>query len=123
MDKRPVNLNLLTVKFPITSLVSITHRVTGVVLLGGILILLWMLDTSLDSEKGFLFVKELLDMIWVKLIVWAILAALAYHFVAGTRHLIMDLGFWETLGGGKASAHVSVFLSIVLMVLAGVWLW
>lgn len=123
MDKRPVNLNLLTVKFPITSLVSITHRVTGVILLGGILILLWMLDVSLDSEQGFQFIQNLLDALWAKLIMWAILAALAYHFVAGTRHLIMDLGFWETLGGGKSSAFVSIGLSIVLILLAGVWLW
>lgn len=123
MDKRPVNLNLLTVKFPITSLVSITHRVTGVVLLGGILILLWMLDVSLESQQGFEFIQGLLDAFWAKLILWAILAALAYHLVAGLRHLIMDLGFWETLAGGKASAHVSIALSIVLIVLAGVWLW
>lgn len=123
MDKRPVNLNLLTVKLPITSLVSITHRVTGVVLLGGILVLLWMLDVSLESEKGFLFIGDLMDAIWAKVVLWLILAALAYHLVAGVRHLIMDMGFWETLAGGRASAHVSIVLSIILIVLAGVWLW
>lgn len=123
MDKRPVNLDLSTVKFPITSLVSITHRVTGVVLLGGILVLLWMLDMSLESEQGFAFIQELLDAVWAKLIVWAILAALAYHFVAGVRHMIMDMGFWETLQGGKASATASAIVSVVLIVLAGVWVW
>lgn len=123
MDKRPVNLNLMTIKLPITSIVSITHRVTGVVLLGGILVLLWMLDVSLESEKGFAFIGDLLDAVWAKIVLWMILAALAYHLVAGVRHLIMDMGFWETLQGGRTSAHVSIALSVILIILAGIWLW
>lgn len=123
MDKRPVNLNLMTIKLPITSIVSITHRVTGVVLLGGILVLLWMLDVSLESEKGFAFIGDLLGAVWAKIVLWMILAALAYHLVAGVRHLIMDMGFWETLQGGRTSAHVSIALSVILIILAGIWLW
>lgn len=123
MDKRPVNLNLMTIKLPITSIVSITHRVTGVVLLGGILVLLWMLDVSLESEKGFAFIGDLLDAVWAKIVLWMILAALAYHLVTGVRHLIMDMGFWETLQGGRTSAHVSIALSVILIILAGIWLW
>ncbi len=123
MDKRPVNLNLLTVKLPITSISSITHRISGVILLGAVLILLWMLDLSLESEQGFEYIQGLLDTLVVKLIIWAILAALAYHFIAGTRHLIMDLGFWETLKGGMTSAWGAIFLALIVIVLAGVWLW
>jgi len=123
VDKRPVNLNLMTIKLPITSIVSITHRVTGVVLLGGILVLLWMLDVSLESEKGFAFIGDLLDAVWAKIVLWMILAALAYHLVTGVRHLIMDMGFWETLQGGRTSAHVSIALSVILIILAGIWLW
>lgn len=123
MDKRPVNLDLSTVKFPITAIASITHRISGVIMLGAVLILLWMLGVSLESEQGFEFIQELLGSVVAKLIIWAILAALAYHFVAGIRHLIMDMGFWESLEGGKLSARVTMFLSVVLIVLAGVWLW
>jgi succinate dehydrogenase / fumarate reductase cytochrome b subunit len=123
VDKRPVNLDLTTVKFPVTALASITHRVTGVVLLAGILILLWMLGMSLHSQESFNELQELMSKIYAKLILWAILAALAYHFVAGLRHLLMDLGFWETLSGGKASAVFMFLSSVILMVLAGVWVW
>ncbi|WP_370978188.1 succinate dehydrogenase, cytochrome b556 subunit [Agaribacterium sp. ZY112] len=123
MDKRPVNLDLSTVKFPVTAIVSILHRVSGVVLLGAILLLLWALDVSLSSEEGFAFIKELLDNVFVKLIVWAMLAAVIYHLVAGVRHLLMDLGFWEELQSGKASATASLVLSVILIALAGVWLW
>ncbi len=123
MDKRPVNLDLSTVKFPITAIASITHRVTGVILLGAVLVLLWMLDTSLESEQGFLFIQSLLDSILAKLVIWGILSALAYHLVAGLRHMVMDMGHWETLAGGKASARGAMALSVVLIVLAGVWVW
>lgn len=120
---RPVNLDLSTVKFPITALVSITHRVTGVVLLAGILILMWMLDMSLSSEEGFNTVKETLQLPLAKLVLWGVLAALAYHLVMGFRHLLMDLGFGETLEGGKQTATVSVVIAVVLILLAGVWVW
>ncbi|MFT7561039.1 MAG: succinate dehydrogenase / fumarate reductase cytochrome b subunit [Flavobacteriales bacterium] len=123
MNKRPVNLDLSTVKFNITALASITHRVSGVVLLGGILILLWMLGLSLESEQGFAELKEYLAMPLVKIIVWAILAALAFHFVAGVRHMIMDLGFGESLSVGKATATITFVSSGVLILLAGVWVW
>ncbi len=120
---RPVNLDLSTVKFPITALVSITHRVSGVVLLGGVLVLMWMLDVSLSSEEGFNSIKETLQAPLAKLVLWGVLAALGYHLVAGVRHLIMDLGVGETLEGGKRGAVISVVLAIVLIILAGLWVW
>lgn len=122
-NNRPVNLDLATVKFPITAIVSILHRISGVVLLAGLLILIWMLDTSLSSEQGFVHLQEVLQTLPAKLILWAVLAALAYHLVMGLRHLTMDLGFGETLQGGKTTASVALVIAIVLMLLAGVWVW
>ncbi len=120
---RPVNLDLTTVKFPITAIVSITHRVTGVALLAGILILMWMLDTSLSSQEGFDSLIVLLENVWAKIIVWLILVAMAYHLVAGIRHLIMDMGVGESLEGGKRGATITIVAALILSLLAGVWLW
>lgn len=122
-DNRPVNLDLTTVKFPVTAIVSITHRISGVILLAGVLILMWMLDVSLASEDGFNSVKETMQAPLAKFIVWGVLAALAYHFVMGVRHLIMDLGFGETLKSGKMSATLAIVLAAIAIVLAGVWVW
>ncbi len=121
--KRPVNLDLSTIKFPIMAISSITHRITGIVLLAGVLILLWMLDTSLNSEEGFAAVRETLTLPLAKLIVWAVLAALAFHLVAGLRHLLMDLGIGESLKGGRTGAGLTFAIAVVLMILAGVWIW
>ena len=125
MEKqRPVNLDLGTIKLPITSYVSILHRISGVILFGAIAVFLWLLDGSLSSEEGFLSVKESLDNPICKLILSGSLAALIYHLVAGIRHLIMDLGIGESLEGGRLGAKLVAVVSIVLIVLvAGAWIW
>lgn len=119
---RPVNLELSTITFPITAIVSITHRISGVILLGGILVLLWMFHASLSSEESFNQLKALLVTPWMKVVVWLILSALAYHLVMGVRHLIMDMGVGESLQGGRAGAGIALIAAVVLIVLAGGWL-
>lgn len=120
--QRPVNLDLSTIKFPITAIVSITHRITGVVLLGGILVLLWMLDASLASEESFSELRELMANPLAKVVLWGVLAALAYHLVMGIRHMFMDLGIGESLKGGQAGAKLALTVAIVLILAAAGWL-
>ena len=121
--KRPVNLDISTIKFPLPSLVSITHRASGVFLFAGVAVLLWMLDSSLSSEEGFAAVQDALASPVCKFIIWAVLAGLAYHLVMGVRHLIMDCGVGETLEGGRLGAKLALAVAVVLIVLAGVWVW
>ncbi|MBB3104577.1 succinate dehydrogenase, cytochrome b556 subunit [Azomonas macrocytogenes] len=122
-SQRPVNLDLRTIKLPITAYTSILHRVSGVILFIGIAVLLFALDTSLASEEGFARVKMYLSSPLVKLIVWGLLSALLYHLVAGVRHLIMDTGHGETLEGGKQGSKIVLIVSAVLILLTGVWVW
>ena len=122
-DKRPVNLDLGSIDMPLPAIASITHRLTGIVLVAGTAVLLWLLDESLASEEGFNSVKTLADSFLCKLIVWGVLAALIYHSVAGVKHLIMDLGYGETLEGGVAGAKLVFVVSAVLIVLVGVLIW
>jgi len=122
-DKRPVNLDLSQFSFPLPALTSIVHRATGIILFVGIAILMYILELSLSSEEGFNSVKECLDGFFVKFIIWGILSGLLYHLVAGTKHLLMDLGIGETLEGGILGAKITIVVSVVLILLAGVWLW
>ena len=119
---RPVNLDLSTYSFPITALVSITHRVSGCILLVGMLILIWMLDASLESEESFNQLKDTLSSPLVKFIVWGILSALAYHTIAGIKHLIMDMGIGETLEGGIMGSKITVVLSGAIIIAIAGWL-
>ncbi len=109
--QRPVNLDLQTIRFPITAIASILHRVSGVITFVAVGILLWLLGTSLSSPEGFLTAASIMDSFFVKFIMWGILTALAYHVVVGIRHLMMDFGYPdETLEAGKRSAKISLLL-------------
>ena len=56
------------------------------------------------------------------LLAWVILSGLAYHFAAGIKHLIMDLGIGESLEGGAMLAKLTVSVAALLIVLAGFWI-
>jgi succinate dehydrogenase cytochrome b subunit len=122
-DNRPVNLDLTKFSFPLPALTSIVHRVTGVALFVGMAFLLYALDLSLASQEGFDSVKECLDTFIAKFVIWGIVSALLYHLVAGIKHLLMDAGIGETLEGGVLGAKLTIVISVVLIVLAGVWIW
>ncbi len=120
---RPVNLDLTTLNFPITAIASILHRVSGVVLFLGSPVLLALLALSLNGEAGFSDALALFEHGLFTFVVWGILAALSYHFVAGIKHLFMDMGYGETLESGPLFAKISLVLAVTLMILAGVWIW
>ena len=122
-SQRPVNLDLTTFQFTIPMIASIIHRISGVAIFFGVAFLIWGLGASLESEESFNSLKECLDGFFPKLILWAILAGFIYHFIAGVRHLAMDLGYFETLQGGKLAALVVLVASAVLILIAGVWVW
>lgn len=122
-NKRPVNLDLGTIKFPITSLVSITHRISGVILFFAVGIFLWMLESSLASEQSFNDLGQLLSNPICQFILWGSLAALAYHAIAGIRHLIMDFGVGEdNFSSGRNSARAAVVLALVVIALITGWI-
>ncbi|AIR90346.1 succinate dehydrogenase, cytochrome b556 subunit [Pseudomonas cremoricolorata] len=122
-SQRPVNLDLRTIKLPITGITSFLHRVSGIILFLGLGIMLYALSNSLGSEEGFGEVKAYMTSPLAKFVAWGLLSALLYHLVAGVRHLIMDMGVGETLEGGRLGSKIIIAVSVVLIVLAGVWIW
>jgi len=122
--QRPVNLDLSTIRFPVTAISSILHRVSGVITLVAIGILLWLLGLSLSSPEGFQHAASIMDGFFAKFIMWGILTALAYHAVSGIRHMLMDFGYLaESLQVGKRSANMTFVITVVLAILAGVLVW
>jgi succinate dehydrogenase / fumarate reductase, cytochrome b subunit len=122
-DNRPVNLDISTINLPLAAYTSITHRVSGIIVFVGIAILLWIFGTSLSSEEGFNQVKDLMTSPVVKFVVWGILSALAYHMVAGIKHLLMDSGIGETKEAAPLGAKITIAVSLILFIALGVWLW
>lgn len=122
-DNRPKNLNLFTIHFPLPAIISILHRISGIILFIFIPFILWALDSSLASEDTFRSLHYSLTTPFAKLIIWLGLAPFLYHFVAGIRHLLMDVNVGVELKGGRLSAMITLGVTVFLMLIAGIYLW
>ena len=121
--QRPVNLNLFTIRFPIPAIVSILHRVSGVVLFLLIPLALWSLELSLSSPEGFQRLQDDFSQPFAKVLLWLFLAPFLFHFVAGIRHLLMDINIGIELKTGRLTAIVAIFAAALLIILSGIYIW
>lgn len=120
---RPKNLDLATVKFPITATASILHRISGIITFIALAIFLSLLSCSLSSQPDFYRVVGYFDNFLIEFVIWASLTGLAYHAVFGVRHMIQDLGFWEEMDTASLSAKAGFVLTAILSLLAGILVW
>jgi succinate dehydrogenase / fumarate reductase cytochrome b subunit len=129
--RRPVYTNIhvtqiLSYRLPPAGIVSILHRISGLVLFLLLPFVVWMLDASLSSEisyDGFtnVFVAGVagLPAWFIKLVVLGLIWAYLLHFVAGVRHLWMDVTHSVSKAQGHSSAIVTLTLSTVLTLALG----
>lgn len=122
-NHRPKNLNLLTIRFPIPAIVSILHRISGVILFLLIPAFLWALSLSLSSSQDFDYIHQFLASSFIKFLIWCFLSAFIYHLIAGIRHLLMDIHIGDKLKTGRLTAQLTMVASAILIVLTGIWLW
>ena len=131
LKPRPVyrNIDVLQImkyRLPPAGIVSILHRVSGVMMFVLMPFIIWMFDTSLTSEISYAQFSAVFAggvgfvpgwfFKWVALgLIWAFL----HHFIAGVRHLWMDATHAVTKEFGQISALVTLGLSLVLTLLLG----
>ena len=87
------------------------------------LYLLFLLATSFGGETDFEQLKSDLGNPVHAFLLWVTLSLLGYHFVAGVRHILMDLHIGESLTAGQLSSALVLIISIVISVLCGAWIW
>lgn len=121
--ERPMNLDLTKISYPITAIVSILHRISGIIIFLLLPVFLYLLHDSLVSETSFTQLQTVVHHPVLKFIIWGGLSAVAFHFWAGIRHMLMDLGFGESLTGGRITAVVVIVLTILSILFLGAWLW
>lgn len=120
MRSKPVNLNLFTIKFPITAVASILHRMSGVILFLLIPCFLGMLSNLLYFPEEFVVLRDqLINTNLNKIILWFGLSAFFYHLLAGIRHLLSDMGIGESIYIARISAQLVIVLSVILSILIG----
>ena len=131
--KRPEfrNINafrdLPTYRLPAAGWVSILHRVSGVLMFVLLPFIIWMFDTSVSSEISFAKFRAAFNVgLWfvpgflVKLVALALIWAYLHHFIAGLRHLWMDVSHKAvTQEFGTKSALFTLVASVLLTVILG----
>ncbi len=130
--KRPEfrNINALsdlpTYRLPAAGWVSIMHRISGLLMFLLMPLIIWMFDTSISSEVSFAQFAAAFNVglgfvpgWFMKLVALALIWAYLHHFIAGLRHLYMDVCHAVSKEFGKSSAIVTLALSLGLTAALG----
>jgi succinate dehydrogenase / fumarate reductase cytochrome b subunit len=109
------NINITQIvgyRLPLAGIISILHRISGLLMFLLLPFILFLLDKSLVSESSFEYFKGFASNWFVKLVILALSWAYLHHFCAGIRHLIMD----NHIGLDKDSARKSALGVLVISV-------
>jgi succinate dehydrogenase / fumarate reductase cytochrome b subunit len=120
---RPVNLNLLVFSFPLAAIVSITHRISGVILFVGVAFALYALDMALASEEGFAAATVLIAQPLPMFILLGLVLSLVFHIFAGLKHLLMDFHIGDSVQAARYGSVAVIVLTLLTTALIGVVLW
>jgi succinate dehydrogenase / fumarate reductase cytochrome b subunit len=89
---RPTSPHLQVYKLPLTGIISITHRMTGVMLSAGLIFFVYIVYAVAGGSNTYTAMQALMSLWLVKLIYWGFIYALFFHLCHGIRHLIWDAG-------------------------------
>lgn len=123
MQKRLRYLNLFAIRLPLPGVLSILHRVSGVLLIIALPAALAALQCSIASAEGFERTVALLAHPLGKLAVWGVVWAFLHHLCAGLRFILLDFHIGTGLAAARRSTVAAFAASIALTLLFGVWLW
>ena len=116
-SKHPVSPHLQIYRLPLTALLSITHRITGVVLAIGSLVLVWILATAADSAAAYEAFLPHLSSWYGQIFLIGYVFALYLHFCNGVRHLFWDAGYGFELETVDLTAKLAIGVAVALTVL------
>jgi succinate dehydrogenase / fumarate reductase cytochrome b subunit len=108
-DPRPVYLNLLKIRLPLTGIVSFAHRITGVLLFLALPFAVYLLDLSIESAQSFAKAQEILNQPMMLVVQILLLWSIAHHFFAGIRFLLID----ADIGVEKSQARIGAWLVLL----------
>jgi succinate dehydrogenase / fumarate reductase cytochrome b subunit len=120
---RPKHLALHQIKLPLPGVVSILHRVSGLLLFIALPLLLLMLQYSLLSIETYTQLMTVLANPLIKLMLLGVLWAFLQHFCSGLRYLAIDVHYVRNLAQARNSSKLVMAVSLVLTVLIGIKLW
>lgn len=115
-SKHPTSPHLQIYRMPLTALLSITHRITGVLLALGSIVLVWILAAAADSAAYYQAMVPHLQSWYGQVFLIGFVFSLYLHFCNGVRHLFWDVGYGFELETADLTAKLAIALAAVLTV-------
>lgn len=113
---RPVFLNLLRIRQPVTAVVSILHRISGFLMVLLLPALIYLLQLSLSSPEGFFQVVSILNHQFTRVFSVFVCWLFAHHFLAGIRFLLLDIDIAISRQAARKTAwvvHAGAFIAAI----------
>ena len=115
-SKNPLSPHIQIYRWHISSLLSITHRISGVInLLALIFIFFWLIALSLGTNNYGLFLL-VINSFFGKFILIGFTWSMSFHLLSGIRHLVWDLGYGYEIKTANISGIIVIIYSLALTV-------
>ena len=116
-SKNPLSPHLQIYRWQISSLLSITHRISGVInLLALVLIFFWLIFLSFGESNYELFLLTINSFIG-KFILIGFTWSMSFHLLSGVRHLAWDLGYGFEIKTANISGAIVIISSLILTII------
>ena len=115
-NNNPLSPHIQVYNWHISSLVSICHRITGIINIVGITIICFWVIYLLSGESSYQILNTFLNSIYGKFVILGLTWSFSFQILSEIRHLIMDLGYGFELRTTKITGLIVIFGSIILTV-------
>jgi len=119
-DNRPLSPHLQVYRLPFTALTSISHRISGVLLSGGALVLVYWVIAAAAGPQAYATASTILSSLPVQMLIFLWTFVLFYHLCNGIRHLVWDVGYGFDLRTAQRSGQIAIGAAAALTLIA--WL-
>ena len=115
-NKNPLSPHIQIYRWHISSLVSISHRITGIINIVAITLICIWVSLLVLGNINYNFINEFLNSIFGKFIVLGLVWSFSFQMLSEIRHLIMDLGYGFDLKITKITGLLVIFGSLILTI-------
>jgi succinate dehydrogenase / fumarate reductase cytochrome b subunit len=122
-DGRPIYLDLRHIRLPVTGVLSIMHRIFGVLLSLSIPFFVYLFGLSLQGQGGFDEAAEILRQGWLIPLWLLLLWAFLHHLLSGIRYLLIDVEIGVARRPATRSARLIIPLAMLLTLVLGRGFW
>ena len=116
-NKNPLSPHLQIYRWHISSLVSISHRVTGIINFFAVIFICIWAGLLILGEENYTPINHLLDSVFGKFVILGFTWSFSFQMLSEIRHLIMDMGYGFELKTTRVSGLLVIFGSILLTII------